>query len=350
MQKRKKQRSSNMELLRILSMLIIVMHHCVVHGKMTYTYDVFIPNRLFTDFFILGQLGVSLFMLITGYYQSKSEFKWQKLATMWLEVVFYSLGIYLITAAMNGGETFSWDNLYKAVTPVIQRRYWFVTAYFAVYILSPIWNAFAEKAERKQFFVILFSCAVLFSVLPTLTNRDIFLESGKSVMWMSVLYLTGAYLRKYPDAKIIKRSVCLPVGIVTAVLIIASEVLIDHFAMQDETLKKFVTYATNETSRFPLYILALSIFSFFVTVDIPYQRVINEIGASTFGVYLIHDNLYMRKILWIDLFGFNNHRFHPLLIPYMMCCAVLVFVCCIGIDRMRMKLFSFFRTQRAGLR
>lgn len=335
----KKQRSSNMELLRIFSMLIIVLHHCAVHGKFDFGYAEFIPNRLGIRLISLGQLGVMMFMMITGYYQCKSVFKWKKPALVWAAAEFYSLGIYIITL-VTGYNEFSWEDLYSSAAIVLHRRYWFVNAYIAVYLLSPVLNAFAEKASRTQFLTVLCSMTAALSVLPTLTGRDIFLESGKSVMWMSIVYLTGAYLRYYPDARVTKRRIALAGAAGSLVLFAAATVYVDRLIMADESMKKYASHIYDDASFTPMFTLALCIFALFTTVDIPYSKVINFIGASTFGIYLIHDNAYMRKILWVELFGFNKHMMNTLLIPYMGCCAIVVFICCMLTDKVRALIFS----------
>lgn len=85
-----KTRTSSFELLRILSMALIVMHHYSVHGG----FDFMSPFSLRLYFVqclaMGGKLGVNVFVLVSGYFLCKSNFKWQRLIKLELEVIFYS--------------------------------------------------------------------------------------------------------------------------------------------------------------------------------------------------------------------------------------------------------------------
>ena len=81
-----KERNSNLELLRIISMLLIIMHHYSIHG--------FSPNILYyssnkyiLDFLSLeGKLGVNCFILISGYFMINQKFTIKKLLSILGEV------------------------------------------------------------------------------------------------------------------------------------------------------------------------------------------------------------------------------------------------------------------------
>lgn len=89
-------------------------------------------------------------------------------------------------------------------------------------------------------------------------------------------------------------------------------------------------------------ILALSTgicsFMYFKNLDIKHSKLINTIGASTFGVLLIHANSdTMRRWLWRDLLDnaghYNNELFW--LRPIIVC--IIIFVVCIIIDYLRIR-------------
>ena len=88
----KKERSSNIELYRILVMLSIVAHHYVVnsgmfdmvHANMTSANSLF-----FYIFGAWGKVGINCFVLITGYFMCTSSITLRKFLKLYLEVVFY---------------------------------------------------------------------------------------------------------------------------------------------------------------------------------------------------------------------------------------------------------------------
>ena len=82
----KEQRLSNFELLRIIAMILIILHHYAYHGNL-----ISIPNDNFNKYvavFIIvgGKVGVNVFVLITGYFLINSKFKIKKVIQLILQV------------------------------------------------------------------------------------------------------------------------------------------------------------------------------------------------------------------------------------------------------------------------
>lgn len=71
-------RESNIELLRIVLMVLIIMHHFSVHGTFAFTPELTF-NKVFLQVFGLGgKAGVVAFVMITGYFMVSSSFKLHK--------------------------------------------------------------------------------------------------------------------------------------------------------------------------------------------------------------------------------------------------------------------------------
>lgn len=82
-------RNSNIELLRILSMIMIILGHCNIYGN----YDIANMNHFFNKFVIgntyLGNLGVIIFVITTGYFMIQKEIRTKKVILFELQVLFY---------------------------------------------------------------------------------------------------------------------------------------------------------------------------------------------------------------------------------------------------------------------
>ena len=84
----------------------------------------------------------------------------------------------------------------RAFFPVLFRQYWYVTAYFGMCLFIPFFNLLLERLTRRQAKVLALSLVLIFSLLPTLRQGDVFLtDNGYSVLWLSCLYLLGGILR-----------------------------------------------------------------------------------------------------------------------------------------------------------
>ena len=87
-------RNSSVELLRILAMGMIVLSHICCHSGFDYTYSLLSLNRLFVQFGLLGDLGVAVFLLISGYF--RSGFRTRALSRLLTQVWFYSVSLFLV--------------------------------------------------------------------------------------------------------------------------------------------------------------------------------------------------------------------------------------------------------------
>lgn len=110
----KKQRNSNLELYRIIVMLLIVAHHSVFHSGVMeeMAQNPLCAKSLF--FYVLGmwgRTGIDCFVLITGYFMCKSHITIQKYLKLLLEVIFYNVVVYSVFVAI-GKQPFSVQELF----------------------------------------------------------------------------------------------------------------------------------------------------------------------------------------------------------------------------------------------
>ena len=125
-----KKRESNFELLRIVSMLFIILHHFVYYSDYQIGQVVNLNDFVLIFFKSGGKLGVILFVMITGYYKIKSkESKYSKLVGLELQVLFYSLGIFIFVMIF-GNRAFLWTEFSKLLLPNVSKTYWFFSSYF----------------------------------------------------------------------------------------------------------------------------------------------------------------------------------------------------------------------------
>ena len=106
--KEQNQRNSNLELLRVISMILIVMSHGDNWMGLAQMYETKVcVNKLIADWLNLGgQIGVGCFLLISGYFMVEQQFNLKRIFRLLGEVWFYSIGIfviYIIHCILRGG-------------------------------------------------------------------------------------------------------------------------------------------------------------------------------------------------------------------------------------------------------
>ena len=95
-------RQSNFELMRIAAMLLILAGHFGAHSGFEFPQDRLTFNRLWIELFeIGGNISVNVFVLLSGYFRIEARgFKTAKLIQLWLQLFFYSMGIYAVFVLM----------------------------------------------------------------------------------------------------------------------------------------------------------------------------------------------------------------------------------------------------------
>lgn len=100
------ERQSNLELLRIFSMFLIVMHHFSVHGGIPLVLEnqSISPNLVLGQFFYcFGKVGVNLFVMITGYFLITRLGRLSSFLKLVITTFFYSVTLFLICSVSSGG-------------------------------------------------------------------------------------------------------------------------------------------------------------------------------------------------------------------------------------------------------
>lgn len=86
----KKQRNTNLDLLRIVSMLLIVFLHSIDHsGVLENAAGCGSVMHFYVRFtYALCQVCVNIYIMLSGYFMVTSKFRLQKLVTLWMEASF----------------------------------------------------------------------------------------------------------------------------------------------------------------------------------------------------------------------------------------------------------------------
>lgn len=208
MDMKKSERNSAIEVLRIIAVFFIICSHYVMHGN--FELVGLSINKFLLHIFKLGNLGVAIFVMISGYYMINQDLKIRKLVKISFEVLFYSVSIYLFFCI--GGEIeFHIGAFFKVIFPTIFVQYWFVSAFIALYILSPFLNMLLKRMSIREMKVMVILIVILWSLIPSLTGSN-FSSSGKFACFI-MYYLIGASLKVYPEMYRCEKNVCVGGGI-----------------------------------------------------------------------------------------------------------------------------------------
>lgn len=279
-----------------------------------------------------GNFGVDVFVLISGYFLICSEnglFNFKRILKFWGQAAFYSVLIYLLFGFAGicelGGSSFV-----KSFFPITFQTWWFVSTYFALYLLHPFINVLLRKLDKSMYQKLLVLLVILWSVVPTLTAVNIL---DTQLTGFIVLYCIAGYIRLYGLNPKFTMKHYLAVWILFSVLRYFSSVVMTLLGRND-TLRFY-----ERNSMFTLF-SALAFFMIFEKMKMGYHRWINVIASAAFGVYLIHDHRFVRAFLWETVFKNAQFQNSAKIIPYSVFAVIVVYIICTVIDLLRQKLFE----------
>lgn len=183
-------RHSNIELLRIIAMMIIIAHHFAIHSDFEFSSDIIIINKLWVLFNSGGKLGVNIFILISGYFLvTSTTLNVTKIIKLWLQIFTYSIVIFCIFIGF-GIEPFGIKALIYHFLPVTYSQWWFASWYFVLYLFSPYINILLNALSKKsyQHFLILFTTCLC--IIPTF----LVVPLKNNLFWFIYLYILGGML------------------------------------------------------------------------------------------------------------------------------------------------------------
>ena len=262
-----------------------------------------------------------------------STFKFKKLLKLILEVLVYSIGIMLIFYLLGFAEL-NLKDLVRCILPISHSLYWFVTTYVVLYILSPFINKFIGACSQKEHLAVLAVLLLLSSLLPTFLLGS--LGIGNVGLFI-LFYIIAAYIRLYPGSMkgvFNNMNSALILTVSSFGLLFLSVIVFDIIGLIIPIFSQHATYFMNLSS--PLAILcAVSLFLLFKNLQIGENRFINRIALSMFGVYLIHDNLFVRPLLWNQIFQNTSYFDSAFLLLHAFIAITITFVVCVVVDQIR---------------
>lgn len=274
-----KERDSNIELLRIVATLFILILHCNgwflrewggITGWNTGN-SVFAACRILVQ--NVSELGVDVFILITGFYGIRPKLK--SIVNLFTLLLFFYVGCYLLECVL--GKPFVITDLFSHMM-AFSTHNWFVNSYLFLMLLSPLINAFIDSSSTKKLgmYTILF-CATTLYFGYYVENEYWYYNKAYSVTMMIGVYLIGRYMNRMTsviDRIYYNYIVAAFIGVIGLMFVIR-------------------ILSTNEEAWLhygsPITMVAASIlFILFYRMPKFHSKLINWVGASCLAAFVLH--------------------------------------------------------------
>ena len=346
-----KKRNANMELLRLLLMFMIIMLHAL--GKSNLLINIgeklSLNGAISWGLEALSLCAVNVFILLSGYYLINSKFRLGRLVELIAEMIFYSLGAFLV-CYLFGVDIHQEINTYfllNTVFPVHMDLYWFLTAYVFVYIMQPVISAVVKAISQKQFrtviiLLLIFECGFK-SFLPFRFEED---EFGYNLLWFLIVFLVGAYLKLYGFKVLNKSSKGLILYFVSSGMILVEKAAIFLIYSRTGHLEEIRKVPTEYNHIF-VFLAGLGLFAAFAhskPIEEKAGKIICALSPMALGIYLVHENLSLRHNWqkWLGIFE-SLERPTPAFVGRILLAVFVVFAGGLLIDFIRIRIFNLFK-------
>lgn len=321
-------RRSNIELLRVVCMLMIVAGHIIQNHVTVFSCanGETILKLFFMSFF---SVAVNSFILISGYFGIK--FSLERLLKLLFQSFFYSVLLMSVSYVL-GWHDFNLRKDLFAFFPILTKQYWFVTCYVVLYVISPWLNLFVNSLNKTQYQQFLLIALLLFYLWPTISflfNAPQFIgDSGYGIVNFICLYLLGRYLRLF-FVDSYSSFFYFNMYSLLAVLLFLCQYGASWFLGFEFT--SWFSYNT-------IFILGASICLFLAFKNLKFNsRIVNFWAKPCLAVYLIHMNHYtwggFCKVIGLSqLHGWQY-------LGAVLCLPIIIYLFCALIEMLRMASF-----------
>lgn len=278
---REKVRDSNIELLRIIAMLLVMIVHASFFSLNSPSV-VDVKSDISSSFFrclseSLSIICVDVFVLISGWFGIKV--KAIRLFEFIFQVYFFGILMYVASVLM-GADYISISGLGKLF---LSKDLWFVKAYVVLYIFAPVLNAFVENSNRKGLGIFLIAFFVVQTLHGFISGSNWF-SGGYSPLTFMGLYLLARYVKLYPNKLVqLNKFYDLIIYLCLALFLVLLTLL--------SIMSGHETWHLYDYSSPLVIIEALYFFLFFTKIRLR-SKLINWIAISSFAVYLFHCDVH----------------------------------------------------------
>ncbi len=333
--KTKKTRETNLELLRIVSMFLIIVHHCIIHGGgYAHTEG---SNRIISYALIPGgKLGFTAFLALSTWFLVDQTFRATRFLKVYLEVLFYSVLFTGVSAIF--GATLKINQWISVFLPINGNIHGFASTYLVFYLLIPFLNKAARHINRKQtlFLVCLLAYVQVGSYLIGQFAK--YYPPFRSEITLFVLfYFISLYLKRYLPLKEENRKKTLAVSSIIFLFcwafVFVTWILSDYESTNG--IHRFLSSFCGDESSVIFIVGGYAMFFFFKSLKMPHVRWVNYLAKTMFGILLIHDHNFFRYVLWPQIIHAASWYNSPWFLLIVLVVSLAVFLACAAIDLFR---------------
>lgn len=329
--KKIKQRDSNMELLRVVTMCMIVFLHLDIFlleephffNCDSASYYIILFNKSLTI------ISVNVFIMLSGWYGIKM--KWERFIGLWFQVFFF-MAIGLLCYFIYTGQLIHLKVLIKYILLMDGSSYEFFQSYTLLYLFSPMLNLYAEKANKKNFITFLCVFFLIQFLWGCLSWGYVYFGNGYSVISYMGIYLFARYTKIHHLGESVKSYQWIIIYIMLSLL----GSTLAFIGGRDN----HIVYNIAFSYASPIIILSSFSFLYFFSTIKLHSKKINWIAKHSFAVYLFHMNIFILPniIFTCKIYETDKNLNNFFLIAIITC--ILIYIISVLLDICRLNIWN----------
>ena len=338
-------RNSSIELLRIIAMFMILMHHFIVHNG----YDVLKlpvgPQRIFFQLVMAGggKIGVVIFFSISAWFLlDKEQTIKSNLRRVWVmerELLFWSLILLAFYLVFDQADS-DMILMIRSFAPMSTSIWWYATAYAIFLALLPFLSK-GLKALGHEYHLALAATVLVIWGLTSFIPKTLGDSALTGVFGFIYLFILISAYKWYMKPFTTKQTwLMIGVGLGFFLLYTCASIAL---SLLGHNTNIFIAGSW----KLPVIMLGFGMFLLFDRITF-HSRVINRIAQSAFAVYLITDYAASEKLLWVRLFNLQGLLQQPLAILRILGILLAIYAVCTLLDFIRQALFAVTIDRRRG--
>lgn len=339
-------RNYGIDIFKILSTINVIILHINKHSDLIFLPPKSSKYRIIWNLEISAYWAVNGFGLISGFINYK-KYKFSNLFYIWIEVLFYSVSISFILFMK---KEISLNQLLISFFPLLIKRHWYINAYFSMYLFLPFIIEGIKNIKKNIFrniIIFFFVYFSLYNIVAKIINKQEynFLNNGYSPIWLTILYIIGAYFGKNVinienKEKFIYYIFWILIYIFLSIFTLI--IFLKKNILNSLSNNLFVDYIS------PTILLqAISLLMFFSKFKIQKnltKKIISFFSSLNFSAILIHGRLFQTKnIVTKTFFNLVRNLNEDYLFIKIYSMAIFIYILCIFIDYFRFLLFKLLK-------
>ena len=320
---KKKERLSGIELLKIIAIVLIVISHVtqtletgnqIISNNVTnYTINLKDPTSSINNIVLafirqFGALGNMIFLISSIWFLiDKNKNYKKKILTIILDIFVISI-MSLISFMIFYKGNISIKHIIESIFPTTFANNWYMTCYIFLLLLYPFLNLIICHINQKQLFRISILSIIVYFGICFIKNDLLF--NSNLIVFISIYFII-AYIKKYCIKFVKNKKINLILLIASLGVSLLSLIVINKIELTLGINEiKLIKFATN--NNIFLLINSITLFNLFFNLNFS-NKVVNYISSLSMLIYVIHENLlvrrYLRPKIWSDILNIYGEKY-----------------------------------------